>query len=94
MKDLRKLARDQSCIRCGREDGTVVLAHYTGARRLDFGGGFGVKSHDLAGAHLCGTCHAEMDTWSREKGTKWLHSEEFLFLCMRTAIRLYEQGKL
>jgi hypothetical protein len=92
--DLRAAARDQSCVRCGREDGTVVLAHYTGARRLALGGGFGIKVHDLAGAHLCSACHAEMDTWSREKGTKWLHSEEFLYLCVKTAIRLFEQGKL
>ena len=94
MKDLRKLARDQSCIRCGREDGTTVLAHYTGVRRLELGGGFGCKVHDMAGAHLCMACHSHMDTWSRSKETKWLHSEEFLLLCVKTAIRLYEQGEL
>ena len=44
--NLRELARGQSCIRCGADDGTVVLAHYTGVRREAFGGGFGKKVHD------------------------------------------------
>ena len=94
MTKLREAARGQSCIRCGRDDGTVVLAHYTGARRLELGGGFGLKCHDLAGAHLCHECHAYMDSKSRSKEDRWLHSEEFLLQCVKTAIRLYEQGRL
>ncbi len=93
MTKLRDAARDQPCVRCGQEDGTTVLAHYTGVRRLELGGGFGLKVHDLAGAHLCHECHRIMDT-ERNKEDRWLHSEEFLLLCVKTAIRLYEQGRL
>lgn len=92
--NLRQLARDQSCVRCGAEDGTVVLCHYTGVRRQDFGGGFGIKVHDAAGAHLCSSCHALMDREQRSKANKWEHSEEFLRLCVLTIIRLFDQGKL
>ena len=94
MSKLREAARDQSCVRCGKEDGTVVLAHYTGARRLELGGGFGCKVHDLAGAHLCADCHRVMDTTSRSKDNRWEHSEEFLLLCVKTAIRLHDRGVL
>jgi hypothetical protein len=52
----------------------------------------GVKGHDLIGAHLCHTCHTEMDRTSRSKEEKWTHSEEFLHLCVVTLIRLWEQG--
>jgi hypothetical protein len=90
---LREAARDQSCIRCGKRDGTVVGAHYTGVRRLALGGGFGKKCHDLFIADLCFECHREMDT-NRNKETKWEHSEEFLFLIVQTIGRRLEQGKL
>lgn len=90
--NLRDRAKDQSCVRCGRDDGTVVLAHYTGVRRLAYGGGYGRKVIDIAGAHLCAVCHREMDTLSRDKSRKWEHSEEFLHLCMLTILRLAEQG--
>jgi len=92
MSKLRNLARDQSCVRCGIHDETVVLAHYTGARRLDYVGGYGIKASDLAGAHLCGPCHQHMDTLSRNKDMKWEHSEEFLHLVLLTILRLAEQG--
>lgn len=92
--NLRDLARDQRCVRCGRQDGSIVLAHYTGARRLSYQGGYGIKVNDICGAHLCGKCHLEMDTLSRDKTQKWLHSEEFLHLCMLTIMRLMEQGHL
>jgi hypothetical protein len=89
---LREAARDAPCIRCMKEDGTIVLAHYTGVRRLSYGGGFGIKGHDLIGAHLCSDCHKLMDTLSRDKEGKWIHSEEFLHLCALTIIRLYKNG--
>jgi len=92
MSKLRNLARDQSCVRCGKRDETVVLAHYTGPRRLAYGGGYGIKVADLAGAHLCGHCHRDMDTLSRDKDMKWEHSEEFLHLVLLTILRLAEQG--
>jgi hypothetical protein len=91
---LRALARDQTCVSCGANDGTVVLAHYFGPRRHAYGGGMGIKGHDLVGAHLCERCHRHMDTLSRNKDTRWLHSEEFLHLCMQTILRLVEQGHI
>jgi hypothetical protein len=90
---LREAARDQHCIRCGKDDGTTVLCHYTGVRRLAFGGGFGLKVNDLVGAHLCCECHKVMDT-DRSKDDKWEHSEEFLYLTVKTILRLNQQGKL
>jgi formate-dependent nitrite reductase cytochrome c552 subunit len=92
MTKLREAARGQSCVRCARQDETVVLAHYTGARRHAYDGGFGIKVHDLIGAHLCADCHKTMDTIGRSKQGKWEHSEEFLHLCALTIIRLYKQG--
>lgn len=93
MKDLTRLAKDQPCVRCGSTEG-VVLCHYTGARRLSLGGGFGIKVADVAGAHMCGSCHEYMDRLSREKAKKWEHSEEFLFYVVLTVIRLVEQEML
>jgi hypothetical protein len=88
---LRTCAKDQPCVRCKRQDGSVVLAHYTGVRRLDYGGGFGVKVNDLIGAHLCAGCHKHFDQLSRSKASRWEHSEEFLHYCVLTILRLEEQ---
>lgn len=89
---LRDAARDEACIRCGRHDGTVVGAHYTGARRLSYGGGLSKKVHDLVMAHLCGECHRYMDTLAREREKRWEHSEEFLHAVMLTILRLMARG--
>lgn len=91
---LREAARDQACVRCGKQDGTVVLAHYFGPRRHSYGGGMSHKGHDAVGAHLCATCHAEMDSLARSKEHRWERSEEFLHCCALTWIRLIEQGVL
>lgn len=93
MSALTELARDQTCVRCGGTHG-VVLAHYFGPRRSHYGGGMGIKGHDLIGAHLCQACHTLMDTTSKDKEGRWLHSEEFLHYVAMTLIRLYEQGRL
>jgi hypothetical protein len=92
--NLRDLARDQSCVACGARDGTVVLAHYFGPRRHSYGGGMSHKGHDLIGAHLCATCHTDMDRNQRSKGNRWEVSEIFLHYCALTLIRLWDQGKL
>ena len=78
-------------MRCGNRS-LVCLAHYTGVRRLDYSGGFGIKVNDLVGAHLCQSCHAWMDTKSRDKALRWEHSEEFQHLVLLTLIRLWNQG--
>lgn len=92
MTDLRQAARDQSCVACGAQDGTVVLAHYFGPRRHEYGGGMSRKGCDLVGAHLCIRCHQRMDTLAKDKGKRWEHSEEFLHYCALTLIRLWNQG--
>lgn len=91
--NLRKLAEGQTCIRCGATEG-VVLCHYTGVRRLAYGGGLGIKVEDAAGAHFCQGCHLYMDTLSRDKSLKWEHSEEFQHYILLTILRLMEQGHL
>lgn len=88
--NLRAFAEGQACVSCGAQDGTVVLAHYFGARRHAYGGGMSLKGHDAIGAHLCHACHRFMDTLSRDKANKWLSSEEFLHLCALTFIRIID----
>lgn len=89
---LRQAARDQPCVRCGRVGNGTVLAHYTGARRGSYGGGFGLKVHDLLGAHLCAECHHHMDTGSRSKEGRWEHSEEFQHYILLTLVNLWHRG--
>lgn len=90
-KKLRNAAKGQSCVRCGSREG-VVGCHYTGARRLAYGGGFGIKVHDFLIAHLCAQCHREIDQLSRNKAHRYDHSEEFLHLIALTLIRLFDEG--
>lgn len=62
--NLRRAAEGESCIVCGAEDGTVVLAH------RNEGKGMALKVPDFWGLDLCGCCHAEYDqgkTLSREE---------------------------
>ena len=88
------MSRDQACVRCKRKDGTTVGAHYTGARRLSYNGGFGIKVDDWMIADLCGECHRYMDTLSRDKSKKWEHSEEFLHYIMLTILRRAKRGDI
>jgi hypothetical protein len=90
---LRDAADGEACVRCGNTIG-VVGAHYTGARRLAYGGGLGTKVHDFMIAHLCQGCHEHMDRLSREKEKRWEHSEEFLHLIALTLMRLCSRGVL
>lgn len=85
--NLRAAAKGQTCVRCGANDGTVVLCHYFGPRRHAYGGGMSRKGNDAVAAHLCAGCHREMDTLSRDKDKKWEHSEEFLHYCALTWIQ-------
>ena len=58
-----RAAKDQSCIYCGCNDGTVVACHYQGIRSDAFGRGTGIKAHDILVAHLCAKCHALFDSY-------------------------------
>lgn len=92
LQKLRDSANGETCVRCGACDGTVVLAHYFGARRHSYGGGMGIKGHDAVAAFLCQACHLCMDTLAKDKAQRWLHSEEFLHYCALTWIRWFDKG--
>lgn len=88
---LRDASEGQICVRCGKIEG-VCGCHYTGARRLLYGGGMGIKVHDFLIADLCPACHRYMDTLSRDKERAFLHSEEFLHYIVLTQERRFVQG--
>mgnify|MGYP006269197257 CR=1 FL=1 len=48
------MAKDQSCIACGTDDGTVVLAHRNEHKSRAAG-------LDFWALELCNTCHREYD---------------------------------
>ena len=85
---LLDLARGQSCVACGIQDGTIVACHYFGPRRHSYGGGMSAKGHPIVAAHLCARCHADMDTNMRDKAKRWDASEIFLHYCALTWIRI------
>lgn len=91
-KKLRNHARDQSCVRCGANDGTVVLCHYTGLRQHQYGKGRGLKPDDHMAAELCVACHREMDTPQASKSVE--ASEEWLHLIALTWRRWLDDGVL
>lgn len=92
---LLRHARDQACVNCGAEDGTVVAAH---SNRSIHGKGAMLKAHDCFVAHLCARCHGWLDQGGGSDPTgMWTVKEkdEFFARCMdRTLLRLFQQGKL
>ena len=98
-KKMREAARGQSCVNCGRQDGTVVGAHYTGLRSYQLGKGRGLKPHDLCIADLCHKCHdafdnnhASLSDLQGDFPKRVDRSEQFLFCVMQTLLRRVEQG--
>ncbi len=63
---LRESARDETCVYCGIQDGTVVWCH---SNEGAHGKGGALKAHDLLGNYLCAVCHRMYDTgpWTREE---------------------------
>lgn len=47
----------QPCIVCGVNNGTTVLAHYSGQRQHHYGKGRGTKCRDFYAAPCCAACH-------------------------------------
>ncbi len=86
---LLKTARDQSCVACDAQDGTVVWAH---SNLLEHGKGRGIKAHDAMGMFLCHRCHAELDQGSRM--TKAERREFILTMICRTWLALCLQGRV
>ena len=96
-------AKEQSCVRCGISNGTIVGAHYSGIRCHLYGKGTGTKCHDICVADLCSECHNYFDNpnlglrHSTELNRRWRKtemSEDFLHCVMLTLIRRCEQGVL
>jgi len=61
-RKLLDAARDQPCMHCGAEDGTVVAAH---SNQSKHGKGMSIKAHDCFVAFLCARCHHEIDQGSK-----------------------------
>jgi hypothetical protein len=70
------------CVRCGKDDGTIVGAHYSGDLQHLLGKGMGGKCTDAAVAALCYDCHFHMDQY--KDGNTVDRSEEFLYLIVIT----------
>jgi len=93
-------AEGQACVHCGVRDDTVVAAHYQGIRAQLLGKGKGTKPHDiLCVADLCAKCHSKFDSYqvsgySDQYMKKVDASEQFLWCCLVTAQRRFQQGIL
>ncbi len=57
-RKLLDLARDQACVMCHTQVGTVVAAH---SNLIEHGKGMGSKAHDGMAAWLCHRCHSQLD---------------------------------
>lgn len=86
---LRKAADGESCVACGRQDGTVVWAH---ANSQIWGKGMGIKASDAAGMLLCSGCHLAHDQ-GREGSKEERRQREFEWIA-RSLVRLIEKGIL
>lgn len=79
------------CSRCGRQDGTVIPAHYSGLCSHRLGKGGKIKAHDLV-ADLCSTCHSYMDGY--DAGNDPERGLEFLICILRSFEARKRQGKI
>lgn len=78
-------ARDQPCVSCRKNDGTIVACHLT----VPGMSGVSQKMPDFAVADCCSACH-----WNFDSGP-WKHDYEHKMRCMiRTIQRRLEQGVL
>ena len=84
-KALRESARDETCVACGRKDGSVVWSH---SNEQIHGKGMSIKAHDLLGNYLCGECHAWYDT---SRATRSEKQQFFRNHYHRTMVRVAEK---
>lgn len=92
-KKLTESARNESCVSCGVDDGTIVWAH---SNKYRHGKGRGMKAHDLFGAYLCNQCHILFDNGKLPPHTFYCESLDDWFLTMweRSMIIACEKGYL
>lgn len=83
-KKLLSLAKGQSCVCCGSDNGTTIPAH------SNFEKGMGIKSSDSTVMFLCARCHDALDVktdMSREEKVNFCYE-----MNSRTLRRLLESG--
>lgn len=86
---LRDMARHETCVACGADDGTIVWAH---SNLPEHGKGMSMKATDEMGMFLCFRCHAELD-----QGNKMTRAERrdfILEMICKTHMRLWSEGKV
>lgn len=86
-RKLLDLARDQACVMCGNQDGTIVAAH---SNLLEHGKGMGMKAHDGMCAWLCNRCHTEMDQGSKMCAEQ--KRDVMLTAICRTYVQMWNQA--
>jgi len=86
---LLSLAEGQTCVSCGRSDGTVVSAH---SNLLEHGKGRGLKAHDGMVMWLCYSCHTNLDQ-GLEMSRDERRSMTLEMIC-KTYMRMWDQGLL
>ena len=91
-RKLLEAAKDQACVLCEKQDGTIVAAHYSGRYSMSVGKCWGEKSSDHVAAHLCGRCHAEMDGYAA--GNDDARAIRFFLAIFETQRRLFARGVL
>lgn len=87
---IRNAARGESCTHCGRQDGTVVAAHYQGIGSARLGKGGSQKPGDLFVAFLCDSCHGYFDSY--EAGNDPDRAIDFALAVFVTQDRLWRAG--
>jgi hypothetical protein len=88
---LRRSAREQACVRCGAEDGTVVLAH---SNESSHGKGMSIKAHDLLALYLCSECHRWFDQGKASREEKRAMFRECYPITMTRVAELLASGEL
>jgi hypothetical protein len=83
---LRDSARDETCVNCGIQDGTVVLAHLP---MMGIADGGSSKCDDFVSAYLCGRCHHDADHGSKRRDVFWRYQVN-----VRTLRRMFEKGAI
>lgn len=80
---LRDSARDETCVSCWKQDGTVVLAHLP---MMGIADGGSSKCDDFVSAYLCKVCHDSTDG-ERRRDVFWRYQ-----MNVRTLRRMFERG--
>ncbi|HUW76247.1 MAG TPA: hypothetical protein VMV70_06160 [Gallionella sp.] len=90
---LLRLANGMPCQGCGRQDGTVVMAHSNSSIH---GKSKGMKAHDIFTAALCANCHSWLDFGTDMRGQYMATREDKLEFFRRameaTMLYLWRNG--